>query len=59
MKARSLVLRHVCIFLDDRMEMNQSVYLALMDVGSNVLQAASKTVTKDIDNDPGAILDVC
>ena len=29
-----------------------------MDVGSNVLQAASKTVSKDKDNDPGAVLEV-
>lgn len=29
-----------------------------MDVGSNVLQAASRTVGKDKDNDPGAILEV-
>jgi hypothetical protein len=30
-----------------------------MDVGSNVLHAASKTVSKDIDSDPGAIIEVC
>jgi len=30
-----------------------------MDVGSNVLQAASKTVSKDKDNDPGAVIEVC
>jgi hypothetical protein len=30
-----------------------------MDVGSNVLQAASKTVSKDRDSDPGAVIEVC
>lgn len=29
-----------------------------MDVGGNVLQAASKTVSKDQDNDPGAVIEV-
>jgi len=33
-------------------------FLALMDVGGNVLQAASKTVLKDKENDPGAIIEV-
>lgn len=33
--------------------------LALMDVGSNVLQAASKTVSKDKESDPGAVIEVC
>ncbi len=32
--------------------------LALMDVGSNVLQAASRTVLKDRENDPGAVIEV-
>jgi hypothetical protein len=32
--------------------------LALMHVGGNVIQAASKTVSKDIDNDPTAALEV-
>jgi hypothetical protein len=32
--------------------------LALMNVGGNVLQAASKTVSKDKENDPGAIIEV-
>lgn len=35
-----------------------SLILALMDVGGNVLQAASKTVTKDQSNDPGAVIEV-
>jgi hypothetical protein len=30
-----------------------------MDVGSNVLQAASRTVSKDKANDPGAVIEVC
>ena len=30
-----------------------------MDVGGNVLQAASKTVGKDKENDPGAVIEVC
>ncbi|UJR29011.1 hypothetical protein I4U23_010229 [Adineta vaga] len=30
---------------------------SLMDVGSNVLQAASKTVSKDKENDPGAVIE--
>jgi hypothetical protein len=29
-----------------------------MDVGGNVLQAASQTVSKDKTNDPGAIVEV-
>lgn len=29
-----------------------------MDVGSNVLQAASRTVSKDKENDPGATIEV-
>jgi hypothetical protein len=29
-----------------------------MDVGGNVLQAASKTVSKDRENDPGAVIEV-
>jgi len=29
-----------------------------MDVGGNVLQAASKTVSKDKENDPGAVIEV-
>jgi len=29
-----------------------------MDVGGNVLQAASRTVGKDKNNDPGAIIEV-
>jgi hypothetical protein len=29
-----------------------------MDVGSNVLQATSKTVSKDKRNDPGAVIEV-
>ncbi len=29
-----------------------------MDVGGNVLQAASKAVSKDKENDPGAIIEV-
>jgi hypothetical protein len=29
-----------------------------MDVGSNVLQATSKTVSKDKINDPGAVIEV-
>jgi hypothetical protein len=29
-----------------------------MNVGGNVLQAASKTVSKDKENDPGAIIEV-
>jgi hypothetical protein len=33
-------------------------FSALMDVGSNVLQAASKTVSKDKESDPGAIIEV-
>ena len=32
--------------------------LALMHVGGNVVQAASRTVSKDIDNDPTAALEV-
>jgi len=32
--------------------------LALMDVGGNVLQAASQTVSKDKTNDPGAVIEV-
>jgi hypothetical protein len=32
--------------------------LALMDVGGNVLQAASKTVSKDRESDPGAVIEV-
>ncbi|CAF4370302.1 unnamed protein product, partial [Adineta steineri] len=38
-------------------DMNTVTGLAtsLMDVGSNVLQAASKTVSKDRENDPGAM----
>ncbi|CAF4229923.1 unnamed protein product, partial [Rotaria sp. Silwood2] len=30
---------------------------SLMDVGGNVLQAASKTVSKDQENDPGAVIE--
>ncbi|CAF1143554.1 unnamed protein product [Rotaria sordida] len=30
---------------------------SLMDVGSNVLQAASRTVAKDQENDPGAVIE--
>lgn len=33
--------------------------LALMDVGSNVLQATSKTVSKDKENDPNTVIEVC
>jgi hypothetical protein len=29
-----------------------------MDVGGNVLQAASKTVSRDKENDPGAVIEV-
>jgi hypothetical protein len=29
-----------------------------MDVGGNVLHAASKTVSKDKENDPGTIIEV-
>ena len=29
-----------------------------MSVGSNVVQAASKTVTRDVDNDPTKIIEV-
>jgi hypothetical protein len=32
---------------------------ALMDVGSNVMIAATKTVSKDKENNPGAIIEVC
>ncbi|CAF0748743.1 unnamed protein product [Adineta steineri] len=40
-------------------DMNTVTGLAtsLMDVGSNVLQAASKTVSKDRENDPGAMIE--
>ena len=33
-------------------------FSALMDVGGNVLQAASKAVSKDIKNDPAAEIEV-
>jgi hypothetical protein len=29
-----------------------------MDIGGNVLQAASRTVSKDKENDPGTIIEV-
>ena len=35
-----------------------SLFVALRDVGSNVLQAASKTVAKDKENDPSAVIEV-
>jgi hypothetical protein len=34
------------------------ICLALMDVGGNVLQAASRTVGKDRENDPGTVIEV-
>jgi hypothetical protein len=33
-------------------------FAALMDVGGNVLQAASKAVSRDIENDPAAVIEV-
>ena len=36
-----------------------ALFLALLDVGSNVLQAASRTVSKDKENDPDAVIEVC
>ena len=33
-------------------------FSALMDVGGNVLQAASKVVSRDIENDPAAVIEV-
>ena len=49
MTAPSLASPQVCS--DSRLPGRTFVCLALMDVGGNVLQAASKTVTKDIDGD--------
>jgi len=54
-----LILRHVCIFLLFFFSFKRNcLLLALMNVGGNVLQAASKTVSKDKENDPGAIIEV-
>ena len=52
-----LVLLHVCIF-DLYSLLKIFSYLALMDVGGNVLQAASKTVSKDKENDPDTVIEV-
>jgi hypothetical protein len=49
----------LCLLFFYSSNKNFSLILALMDVGSNVLHAASKTVSKDIDSDPGAIIEVC
>jgi len=32
---------------------------SLLDVGGNVLQAATRTVSKDKENDPAAVIEVC
>ncbi len=48
-----------CLYCLFSYEENLFVCLALMDVGGNVLQAASRTVGKDKNNDPGAIIEVC
>ncbi len=57
---QSLILQHVCLFFLNFISIGLLIvyFLALMDVGSNVLQAASKTVSKDKENDPGAIIEV-
>ncbi len=59
MRVQSLVLPNVCIFFFFFILFEKiSFILALMDVGSNVLQAASRTVSKDKENDPGAVIEV-
>ncbi len=59
MRVQLLVLRHVClfffVFFFERISLD---CLALMDIGGNVLQAASRTVSKDKENDPGTIIEV-
>lgn len=32
---------------------------SLLDVGGNVLQAATRTVSKDKENDPAAVIEAC
>lgn len=61
MMIQSLILPHVCIFFDILEHLKRTLLffcLALMGVGGNVLQAASKTVSKDKGNDPEAIIEV-
>jgi len=62
MRIQLLVLHHVCAFFCVYLrvfdEWNLFWILALMDVGGNVLQAASKTVSKDQNNDPAAVIEV-
>jgi hypothetical protein len=48
-----------CLYYLFSYEKQLFICLALMDVGGNVLQAASRTVSKDKENDPGAIIEVC
>jgi hypothetical protein len=47
-----------CLYLLLFVMFERIIFLALMDVGGNVLQAASQTVSKDKTNDPGAIVEV-
>jgi len=48
-----------CLFFSSLLfHQKNSLIIALMDVGSNVLQATSKTVSKDKRNDPGAVIEV-